>query len=76
MGILRIDMNGSFGTSSKTFSAMDGGHADAVARAIEYLSSMVLPIAIQTDHSLHDNGEMPPNAAFGQGKAAGQTNDP
>lgn len=59
MGMIRIEMRGSFGVRSKEFSAMEHGHADAVAQAIEWLSGDVLPLAIRTDHQLHERDEKP-----------------
>lgn len=59
MGVLRIETSGSFPTRSKTFSAMEHGHAHAVAQAIAFLSSEVLPAAIQSDHRLHDEDAKP-----------------
>ena len=67
MGQITIQMNGSFGTRSKTFSALEGGHANAIAHAIRYLSGQILPAAIELDHKLHDKGVRPPNADFGRG---------
>lgn len=69
MGILTIETTGSFNEKYETFSALQGGHADAVARAIEYLSGQVLPEAVQSDHKLHDEGERPPEKDFGLGKS-------
>jgi hypothetical protein len=66
MGQLRIFMTGSFKPNhDKTFSAMHGGHAQAIAEAIEFLSSVVLPEAIQLDHKLHADGHAP-NVGFGK----------
>lgn len=59
MGQLRIEMWGSFPQQQKTFSAMERGHAHAVSQAIEFLSSEVLPEAIERDHRLHDEGAKP-----------------
>jgi hypothetical protein len=60
MGMIAIEVQGSFQVRErKVFSAMDGGHADAVAQAIEYLASVQLPAAIQLDHSLHTDGATP-----------------
>lgn len=65
MGYIAIKVGGSFvgkfGLDSVTedFSALKHGHADAVARAIEYLSSVVLPRATALDHQLHDQGSSP-----------------
>lgn len=43
----------------EVFSAMDGGHADADAQAIQYLSQVQLPEAIRLDHELAAQGEKP-----------------
>lgn len=59
MGKLDIHTRGSFGDSIVGFSAMEHGHANAVAAAIVYLSEDVLPRAIALDHKLHDEGKKP-----------------
>jgi hypothetical protein len=68
MGYIRIEVNGSFldvvdGPApkmvSETFSAQNHGHADATARAIQYLAEVVLPRATALDHDLHQEGVMP-----------------
>ena len=65
MGVINIAINGSFvnrygiKATTESFSAQANGHADAVARAIEYLSAEVLPRAIALDHDLHDQGAQP-----------------
>ena len=65
MGYINVQVGGSFvgqfGIKSATeqFSAMEHGHADAVARAIEYLSSVVLPRATALDHKLQAEGAQP-----------------
>lgn len=61
MGMITITTSGSFGISFKTFRAIDHGHADAVAQALEYLSSELLPEATAQDHELHDQGAKPSN---------------
>ncbi len=63
MGQIRIDVTGSFDPNRKnvTFSAENGGHADCVALAIEWLAQIVLPAAIEQDHALHSIGEKPVN---------------
>jgi hypothetical protein len=38
MGMIKIETVGSFPNQTKTFSAMQHGHADAVAKAITWLS--------------------------------------
>lgn len=65
MGEIVITTRGSFskgGTQVET--AKIGGHAAAIGRAIEYLSSM-LPAAIRIDHDLHNQNVHPPLAPFG-----------
>jgi len=42
-----------------TFSALDAGHADAVAQAIQWLAQYALPDAIAQDHKLHDENACP-----------------
>ena len=64
MGVIKIEVRGSFLESSvcefdREFCAEDNGHADTVARAIEYLSGTVLPRATALDHRLHDGGSKP-----------------
>lgn len=59
MGTLTITTGGSFPRRTKTFQAIHNGHADAVAQAIEWLASEVLPAAIAQDHRLHDEGARP-----------------
>ena len=65
MGVIRIVVTGSFHESSKSdptvreFAAMDNGHADAVARAIEFLAGELLPEATTLDHRLHNDGDGP-----------------
>lgn len=66
MGMVAIQIRGSFGNKPNvTFSAMEGGHALALTRAIEYLTSQ-LPAAIQADHRLHDGGDRPPKSDYGK----------
>lgn len=59
MGMLNIRSWGSFPNQDKTFSAMERGHAHAVAEAIRFLSEEVLPEAIERDHKLHEQGATP-----------------
>jgi hypothetical protein len=61
MGILTIDTTGSFPRRNRVFRAQGNGHAHAVAEAIAYLSTEVLPAAIESDHRLHDEGAKPDN---------------
>ncbi len=60
MGAIRIEIAGSFKPNTDhTFSAQTHGHADAVAKAIQWLSEEVLPRAIRHDHDLHEEGAKP-----------------
>lgn len=60
MGQIVITLRGSFGEPrTATFSAMDGGHAAAVAEAITYLASDEMPKAVQNDHECHRDGIQP-----------------
>lgn len=53
MGMIVVEAQGSFHKRErKTFSAQNTGHADAVAQAIEYLTTVQLPEAIRQDHKL------------------------
>ena len=65
MGMIAIEVGGSFRAKRKFFSAIKHGHADAVAQAIEWLSSELLPEAITQDHNLHQQGEEP-DEGFGK----------
>lgn len=65
MGMIKIETAGSFARQFRTFSAMEHGHARAVADAIRWLSEEVLPTAIRQDHDLHAEGHAPARA-FGR----------
>jgi len=66
MGQITITVSGSFRKlAPKRFSAISGGHAQAVAEAIEFLSGELLPDAIQQDHKLHE-GNHYPEIGFGE----------
>ena len=68
MGVINIKVEGSFRKPTmREFSAMHGGHAKAVADAMEYLSGELLPDAIKQDHELHEK-EAYPEGGFGFGK--------
>ena len=65
MGQITIETTGSFPLKAAYIeSALAGGHAAALGRAIEYLTQM-LPEAIALDHQLQKLGEIPPDASFG-----------
>ncbi len=59
MGLINIKTLGSFPQRDKSFSALEHGHARAVANAIKWLSEEVLPEAIKQDHVLHEDGAKP-----------------
>lgn len=65
MGYVNVQVGGSFvgqygiDAATEQFSALQHGHADAVARAIQYLAEVVLPRATALDHDLHDQGSSP-----------------
>ena len=71
MGMIRIETRGSFKHDTAEFSAMDGGHAAAVAEAIEWLSKEVLPEAIRNDHRCHNEDIYPRKGFAGQRDSAG-----
>ena len=69
MGMVNVQIRGSFGNRPDAqYSAMEGGHAFAITRAIQYLADQ-LPFAIRLDHELARAGDRPPIADFGQFKA-------
>lgn len=66
MGMINIQTMGSFKPQRAVqFKAESGGHADAVARAIEWLAGTMLPDAIRQDHALHKAG-VNPRIGFGE----------
>jgi len=67
MGMILITARGSFTQrfESKQFSAMHGGHAQAIAEAINFLSGSFLSDAIKLDHELQGEGDHP-EKGFGE----------
>ena len=65
MGTIAINLAGSFGSRYKHFTATTGGHAQAIAEAIQYLSEVELPKAIRNDHECHRDG-IEPSEGFGK----------
>ncbi len=69
MGSIKISIGGSFVDAIEpdtfTCSAEEGGHANAISRALAFLNER-LPCAIKADHRLHSEGEMPPRKPFGE----------
>jgi hypothetical protein len=64
MGMIHIQMRGSFPERERAFRAQEYGHARAVANAIRWLAEQ-LPDAIRQDHDLHEQGHKP-DKAFGR----------
>ncbi len=65
MGHIHIEITGSFPTNGvHDVSAEEGGHANAISRAIGWLNDR-LPAAIARDHELAAEGEHPPKAPLG-----------
>ncbi len=70
MGVITVSISGSFmDRPTERFSALHGGHAQAVAETIHWLSEQVLPKAIQQDHVCARRGEKP-GIGFGKHKPA------
>lgn len=66
MGLITITVQGSFmSRPTKTFTAIHGGHTQAVAEAISFLSGKFLSNAIKQDHMLHEQGDKP-EVGFGE----------
>lgn len=60
MGMIKIEIVGSFKPNDyQGFSAVKHGHAEAVARAIAWLSNDILPRAIENDHRCQQDGIYP-----------------
>jgi hypothetical protein len=66
MGMITVETKGSFKPVRQTFSAMEFGHAKAVADAIRFLAEEVLPEAIANDHRCHNDG-ISPEEGYGVG---------
>jgi len=66
LGEITIDVRGSFKNKPfKKFTAMHGGHAQAIAEAIEFLSGDFLSDAIKQDHKAQEQGAKP-ELGFGE----------
>lgn len=64
MGMINIQMSGSFQTDTFSTSAMEGGHVQAISRAITFLSNQ-LGNAVVKDATLTSQGEEPPTSPLG-----------
>lgn len=67
MGMIRVEMLGSFPKKEFTTSAESGGHVCAVKRAIEFLADQLGPAVIK-DAQLTKEGVAPPQAPLGTDK--------
>ena len=65
MGMIKIEMAGSFPTRTFTTSAEAGGHVMALKRGIEFLVAH-LGYAVQEDAELTVKGAAPPQAPLGR----------
>jgi len=68
MGMIKIEMYGSFPKDSFQTCAEEGGHAAAINRAIIFLTRK-LGDAIAQDVKLAKEGVAPPTAPFGMDKS-------
>ena len=70
MGVLNIRTGGSFPIRSKTFGAMEHGHAHAVIDALRWLTEEVLPAAVEQDMHLLEQGMCPRQGFYRNGGRA------
>lgn len=71
MGMIRIEMVGSFPKESFETTAEEGGHVQALSRAISFLTSRLGYAAVQ-DATLTVEGVVPPLAPLGQDRKKGE----
>lgn len=65
MGQITVKFEGSFGDHEACYSAEEGGHSYAIARALGFLM-IQLSKAIRLDHELHSEGTYPSRSDFGE----------
>lgn len=58
MGMIIIEVSGSFEIKREQFMALDHGHAHCVCEAQKYLNTLLID-AINKDHKLHEEGAKP-----------------
>lgn len=79
MGVIEINTHGSFGQKTAKFPALHHGHAAACARAMQWLSGVLLPESVGRDHDLHEQGHKPERgftpSGPGHGFPEGKLND-
>jgi len=65
MGVIKIDMSGSFPFSQFKTCAEEGGHVQALKRSIEFLTGK-LGDAVKQDAELTSDGIVPPVSPLGE----------
>ncbi len=65
MGMITIQMRGSFNPEDFNTCAENGGHVCAIKRAIEFLTDKLGPAVVQ-DAKLTKDGIAPPNSPLGK----------
>ncbi len=65
MGMIKIEMYGSFPQKNFQTCAEDGGHVQALKRSLDFLVTQLGP-AVVKDAQLTVEGIAPPNAPLGQ----------
>ena len=58
MGMIRIEVRGSFGNKEISFTAQEYGHAHCVNKAMIWLNDLMRE-SINNDHKCHDEGVKP-----------------
>lgn len=66
MGMIRIEVKGSFGTRDYSTTAETGGHVAAVRRALGFLVDLLKTAAV-LDAKLAAEGSNPPKGEWGEG---------
>jgi len=65
MGLIKIQMLGSFPNKEFETSATQGGHVTAIKRAIQFLVEQLGPMVVK-DVALSKDGIAPPNSPLGE----------
>lgn len=73
MGMIRIEMWGSFPPATFETCAEEGGHVQAIKRSLAFLTAR-LSAAVQMDASLVKDGITPPRSALGTDAAGAGAN--
>lgn len=67
MGMLKIEMYGSFPEKQFSTCAEEGGHVQAIKRGIEFLAAQLGPSVVK-DVELTKEGVVPPTSPLGKDK--------